>query len=482
MEGNNPGDNKDEKMLSYPSFEEKNEIKNEEPKQPEKKSYFQKMKGFVKGSIGEKQNPINMIKGFVSKAEKELSLSNIKGYINKTEKEISSIKNYFTKPEKVDKNSPLLQDEERTIEEIITSKGFKVEKHFVKTEDGYTLLVFRIPGAKDCSDPSSNPPILFQHGIFDSADGWVCNGEEHSLPFIFAKNNFDIWISNSRGNKYCKTHERYENTSFEFWQFSFHEMGLYDIPAVINYINTINKSGEKIIYFGHSQGTSLMFSGLTKKFEFYKKNIKLFVALAPVARLTHIRETLNIIGNLSVPELIKKVKVYEMAPNNKVSSNLMSFIDNHASLITNFFINLICDTNSKECNDPNALSVFLKHSPSGCSLKCLIHFVHLIKLKMFCHYDYEKEANFALYHQSIPPIYDLSVIKDFPIMLIGGELDKLGTPEDVKWLNFELSKNGNVIYFKIFPNMGHLSFMVAKDFSWFEEPYQIIMNQFTPKK
>ena len=67
-------------------------------------------------------------------------------------------------------------------------------------------------------------------------------------------------------------------------------------------------------------------------------------------------------------------------------------------------------------------------------------------------------------------------------MLIGGELDKLGTPEDIKWLNSELEKNNNVIYYKIFPNMGHHSFIIAKDFSWFDEPFQIIMDQFNIKK
>ena len=33
----------------------------------------------------------------------------------------------------------------------------------------------------------------------------------------------------------------------------------------------INKSGEKIIYVGHSQGTTLMFSGMVEKYDFYKK-------------------------------------------------------------------------------------------------------------------------------------------------------------------------------------------------------------------
>ena len=101
-------------------------------------------------------------------------------------------------------------------------------------------------------------------------------------------------------------------------------MGLYDIPAVINYINSVNKSGEKIIYFGHSQGTSLMFSGLTQKFDFYKKNIKLFVALAPVVRLTHIGKTLNFLSKISIHKLIKKIKIYEMAPNTKTTNKIMN--------------------------------------------------------------------------------------------------------------------------------------------------------------
>ena len=400
-----------------------------------------------------KENEIHIDKSSSSSSDEEGKKENDKdkNEINKEEEKKSALDKMreFFKVSSSKKDNPLKQDENREIEEIISSKGYRVQKHFIKTEDGYTLIAFRIPGIKGRLDSSNKPPVLFQHGIFDSSDGWVCNGEEHSIPFIFAKNNFDVWISNSRGNKYCKEHEKYNNESFEFWQFSFHEMGLYDIPAVINYINSVNKSGEKIIYFGHSQGTSLMFSGLTQKFDFYKNNIKLFVALAPVARLSSIGTALKIISKISIHKLIRKIKVYEMAPNSKATTKIINFMDHHASLLTTFFINLISDTNSKECNDKNALSVYLNHYPCGSSLKSLIHFIHIIKSKKFIYYDYKKEANFALYHQAEPPEYDLSVIKDFPIMLIGGELDKLGTPEDIKWLNSELAKNDNVIYYYI---------------------------------
>ena len=404
---------------------------------------------------------------------------------NKNKKELINlnINKKQKKLKEIDEEQKILkEDKKREMEEIIRSKGFRCQLHFVKTEDGYILSIFHIPGKKGGKNNDYNQPVLFQHGIFDSSDGWVCNGL-HSIPLIFAENNFDVWIANSRGNKYCKMHEKLDIKSYEFWQFSFHDMGIYDIPAVINYINSVNKSGEKIIYIGHSQGTSMMFSGLTHKFDFYKKNIKLFVALAPVARIANIgSKLLNILANISIHKLAEKIKVYEMGTSNKLNTNLISFFDNHATALTNFFINLLTDSNSRENNNPDALSVYLNHSPSGCSLKNLIHFIQIIKAKKFVHYDYKIEANCAMYRQKEPPEYDLSIIKNFPIMLIGGEMDKLGAPGDVVWLCNKLSQNNNIVYFKILPNMGHLSFMVAKDYSWFDEPFQIILNNYNKKE
>ena len=218
-----------------------------------------------------------------------------------------------------------------------------------------------------------------------------------------------------------------------------------------------------------------------QKFDFYKENLKLFVALAPVARLSNLGSTLlSILSRISFHKLIKKAKVYEMGPNTEGTKKLINFMEKHAIGLTNFFLGLISDSNSKECNDQNALAVYLKHYPCGTSLKCLIHFVQIIKAKKFVYYDYRGEANFAIYHKKVPPEYDLSVIKNFPIMLIGGEKDKLASPADVQWLYEELKDN--IIHFNIVPKMGHLSFMCGKDFSWFNEPLKIILRDFYPKK
>ena len=63
-------------------------------------------------------------------------------------------------------------------------------------------------------------------------------------------------------------------------------MGLYDTPANIDFI--LEKTGQQqLTYMGHSQGTSQMFSGATLKPDYYKEKVNLFVALAPIAFMSH---------------------------------------------------------------------------------------------------------------------------------------------------------------------------------------------------
>ena len=102
-----------------------------------------------------------------------------------------------------------------------------------------------------------------------------------------------------------------------------------------------------------------------------------------------------------------------------------------------------------------------------------------MKAKKFIYFDYKNNSNFEIYHQNTPPEYDLSKIKELPIIIITGEKDKLANPNDVRWLFNELKSN--VKYFNIVPNMGHLSFLCGKNFSWFNEPLDIIMEEFYPK-
>ena len=86
----------------------------------------------------------------------------------------------------------------------------------------------------------------------------MCNGN-NSLCFDFADRGYDVWLTNNRGNKYGKSHRYMDEEDDKFWDFSFQEMGEYDVKANVEFICKLTGQ-EKINYFGHSQGTAQMFA------------------------------------------------------------------------------------------------------------------------------------------------------------------------------------------------------------------------------
>lgn len=58
--------------------------------------------------------------------------------------------------------SKIIYESNMTLEQLIITKGFKLEIHFVQTEDGYILKLYRIlPFMKNI-----NKSVILQHGLF----------------------------------------------------------------------------------------------------------------------------------------------------------------------------------------------------------------------------------------------------------------------------------------------------------------------------
>lgn len=78
---------------------------------------------------------------------------------------------------------------------------------------------------------------------------------------MLARQGYDVWLGNTRGNKYSKGHQG-SPSNFEKWNYDFETMGDLDITAEIDY--ALRVSGQKkLAYIGHSQGTSQMFYALS---------------------------------------------------------------------------------------------------------------------------------------------------------------------------------------------------------------------------
>lgn len=65
---------------------------------------------------------------------------------------------------------------------------------------------------------------------------------------------YDVWFGNSRGSTNSKEHISLDsNKDVKYWDFSFEELGEYDLPAVVNYI--IEETYfDKIAFVSHSMG------------------------------------------------------------------------------------------------------------------------------------------------------------------------------------------------------------------------------------
>lgn len=63
------------------------------------------------------------------------------------------------------------------------------------------------------------------------------NSEDVAPAFVAARAGYDVWLGNSRGNKYSKDHIKYDASwDTKYWMFDWQQMGDGDIPAVTQYI------------------------------------------------------------------------------------------------------------------------------------------------------------------------------------------------------------------------------------------------------
>ena len=128
------------------------------------------------------------------------------------------------------------------------------------------------------------------------------------------------------------------------------------------------------------------------------------------------------------------------------------------------------DANAERDNMGRA-DVFIAHFPSGTSLKNVVKWQQGTQVDAFRKFDYGVEENRKRYGQDQPPNYDLSNIEHKVHLFAGGE-DLLSNPTDVQRLKDEL-RNSEL---KIYPKMGHLTFMTGIDMSFMNDVILALKN------
>lgn len=167
---------------------------------------------------------------------------------------------------------------------MIQNHGYPAEIHKFTSEDGYNLEYHRVPHGFGNRDLGKNrPAIILMNGLSSSSAIEFAQGPKKGFGYILADAGYDVWVSNYRGNHISLSHVKLDRVrdEKEFYDFSFHEIGYYDIPAAIDYIS--NVTGNKDVFFyGNSLGSSAFLAFGSSRPDFVKK-IKLAVLASPSA-------------------------------------------------------------------------------------------------------------------------------------------------------------------------------------------------------
>ncbi|KAK5577682.1 hypothetical protein RB653_002626 [Dictyostelium firmibasis] len=351
--------------------------------------------------------------------------------------------------------------------ETVNFNGYPCEHHSVTTEDGYILGVFRIPYSYNENNSNNNnnnktrQPILLQHGLLDSSITWIVNNANQSLPFILSDMGYDVWMGNNRGNTYSINHTRLDVKSREFWEFSFDDMGWYDLPSMVDYI--IDTTGvQEVGYVGHSEGTMQAWISYSEIKGFDKK-VPIYIGLGPVGNVSHITNVaLKTMATYRVDDIFRIFGTKQFLPSPKLLRGLFISFCIDCPLCCEDVVEWLCGPHKGAFNQ-SRMPFVSGNEPGGTSLRNMVHFTQLVNSKRFQHYDYGVIGNLLHYGHEKPPLINVENIPPtVKIALFSGTKDELADTIDVKQL-VSLLPQQSVLSWDIIESYAHLDYVWAID-------------------
>ncbi|XP_012265131.1 lipase 3 isoform X5 [Athalia rosae] len=389
-----------------------------------------------------------------------------------------------------------------TTPELIRLHGYPAEVHHTWTEDGYRLEMHRVPrplseripitttetqypsspeqqpetnvndpptvGIEELTtlQPKDRPPVLILHGLLSSSADFVLLGPQKALAYALCDSGYDVWLGNSRGNTYSQVHKEYTVKDRRFWDFSWNEMGYYDLPSMIDYI--LETTGHTSLYYvGYSQGTTIFYVMASERPE-YNAKVRAMISLAPIAFLSNHRSPLLkcVVHLYTLMEWGSAYcNIHQWFPRNKLQARALgTLIRNAPGTLTQgvctSWLYLIAGFGSNQL-DSSMLPLIFGHFPAGSSYKQIVHYGQNMKSGYFRKFDYGKEENLKLYGSAVPPKYNLGKVK-VPVTIFYSENDFMTDPRDVATLAEKLPNC--IEKYKIpYPKFNHIDYLWGMD-------------------
>lgn len=152
-------------------------------------------------------------------------------------------------------------------------------------------------------------------------------------------------------------------------------MGIYDIPATLDYITDVTGI-QKHAYVGHSQGTTQMYVGTAELADYYAEKLSIFVALAPVSKITHtevslFRDAAHFYDE--VDDFLNLFNIHSLLNKTWYTSGAVGLVCNTAPWFC-YDLEEIFVTADTEWDDKDRFQVYMNHAPNGSSTKSILHY------------------------------------------------------------------------------------------------------------
>lgn len=309
-----------------------------------------------------------------------------------------------------------------TTEDFVRYFRYPFQKYNVTTVDGYILELHRIPhGIKNNGGVSSMPriPVIFAHGLFQDSSAFVSSGE-NSPAFIFADAGYDVWMLNYRGNPYsCRHKTLVPEKDFEYWDFSYNEIGIYDIPAFIDRILSVS-GHQQLFLVGFSLGGASVTVFLTENPKYYQYVVAVYL-LAPAISMPP--ETHELVFHMRFFEKILFTvleDIHAVPYSSKLNEACKAFCFGPLINVCRKSLEYALQVNTSAMESEVVISQLLDLT-SQVTVKMMSHLMQMVVSERFAKYDYGDD-NENIYNQTESPSYDIENIT-VPVTIFCGLQD-----------------------------------------------------------
>ncbi|XP_015364411.1 PREDICTED: lipase 3-like [Diuraphis noxia] len=347
--------------------------------------------------------------------------------------------------------------------EKIKASGYPLKMYEYQTEDHFMLGMERMPYSK-YGNKTIGKPVILLSGMFASSIIYVSHNK--SLGYLLSDAGFDVWLFNYRVTGMSKKIKDprtgiVPDLSSINWDYSFHELAIYDLPAAIDLVISVT-GHSKVDVGGVSLGATIPLMTLSEKPE-YNKKVRNLILMAPASRMgSGYRGAQYYFIRSAFRKFLKTDFKFRYISLNKDPDHIAVGELCKIKMFGFFCVqsmNIIQGMYNPLHIDP-VIDVFTTY-PQPTSLKTVKHYFQLLLGDRFANYDYGPIGNMEHYHSRQPPEYDIKKVTA-PAIVLYSKGDNLVPPQDIKWLLNNLPNIKSTLYISKI-RFSHQSFAMDKN-------------------